>query len=280
MFKALNKLWPKAGAGLLLVFFFLAGSAPVHPGEMPDMAFYPEGEFLMGSPEDQGLRDEHPRHPVFLGAFYLDKFEATGKDFVEFLEANPKEHPTITGWYGREPRPDMMDKPVIGLTWDRCRKYCEWKGKRLPTEAEWERAAAGLEGRLFPWGEALPDETRANFNRCCFINKGQVLEEARSLPKGATPEGVFNMAGNIAEWVQDWYDPFYYRDSAYRNPQGPRTGRYHVVRGGAWNSLPDYLRSRRRYGNNDGQDFYGIGCRCALSLREATGGDSATNASP
>lgn len=243
----------------------MAGFSIALPGEEAEMVLYPAGEFMMGSPEGKGLRDEHPRHPVFLDAFYLDKYEVTGNDFKAFLEAHPEEHPTITGWYGREPRPGLGDSPVIGLTWDRCRKYCEWRGKRLPTEAEWERAATGLEGRTFPWGEARPDPSRANFNHCCFINKGQVLERVNSLPQGKTPEGVYHLAGNIAEWVQDWYDSAYYKDSAYRNPRGPETGSYHVIRGGAWNSLPDYLRSQRRYGNNDGKDFYGIGCRCARS---------------
>ena len=266
-FSVLNKWRDIVCLGLVFGLCLLVAGNPAFSDDIPDMVFFPEGEFMMGSPEDEGLRDEHPRHPVYLDAFYLDKFEATGKDFLEFLQSNPREHPTITGWYGREPRPDMMNRPVIGLTWKRCKKYCEWRGKRMPTEAEWERAASGLEGRLFPWGRELPDETRANFNRCCFINKGQVLEDADSLPLGRTPEGIFHMAGNIAEWVHDWYDPTYYRNSAYRNPQGPGSGRYHVIRGGAWNSLPDYLRSKRRYGNNDGQDFYGIGCRCARSMK-------------
>ena len=234
-------------------------------GESGRMVYFPPGEFLMGSPEGEGRRDEHPRHAVWLDGFYLDRFEVSGGDFQAFLEAHPKEHPPITGWFGRRPRPGLEERPVIGLTWDRCRRFCEWKGKRLPTEAEWERAAAGREGRRYPWGNAPPDLSRANFGRCCFIMKGEILNPVGALEKGRTPEGVYDLAGNIAEWVADWYDPGYYRISAYRNPQGPARGRYHGIRGGAWNSLPDYLRSARRYGESDGKDFYGIGCRCARS---------------
>jgi len=249
--------------------FFWAGVVTLgHSKESapPHMAFFPSGEFIMGSPEDQGRRDEHPQHKVFLDAFWLDQFEVTGKDFEEFLEHHPEEHPTITGWFDRKVRPDMEDKPVIGLTWKRCRKYCVWRDKRLPTEAEWERAAAGLDRRKYPWGLEPPDDSRANFNRCCFIKKGEVLSPVGSREKGKTPEGVYDMAGNIAEWVYDWYDRKYYSVSEYKNPRGPAKGKYHTIRGGAWNSLSEYMRSNFRYGYNDGNDFYGIGCRCAKSV--------------
>ena len=93
--------------------------------------------------------------------------------------------------------------------------------------------------------------------------KGEVLLLVGKLLSGATPEGVHDLAGNIAEWVYDWYDKNYYRNSPYKNPRGPKNGKFHTIRGGAWNSLPDYMRSAFRYGYNDGNDFYGIGCRCA-----------------
>jgi len=233
--------------------------------EDSEMVFIPEGGFLMGSPEGKGRSDEHPQHKVYLDAYFIDRFEVTGKDFEAYLKANPKEHPTITGWWGREVRPDMSDRPVIGLTWKRCRNYCTWRGKRMPTEAEWERAAGGVDGRTYPWGDDLPNSDRTNFNRCCFIQKGQVLDDVGSHAIGATPDGVHDLAGNIAEWVHDWYDKNYYQVSEYKNPRGPDKGKRHTIRGGAWNSLSGYLRSSSRYGYDDAKDFYGIGCRCAKS---------------
>jgi len=154
------------------------------------------------------------------------------------------------------------------LTWKRCKNYCEWRGKRLATEAEWERAAAGLEGREFPWGNTQPDSERANFNKCCFVMKGLSTDEVGSHPSGVSPEGVHDLSGNIAEWVYDWYDKKYYQHSEYKNPKGPDKGVNHTIRGGAWNSLDGYLRSSARFGYDEAKDFYGIGCRCAMSVEK------------
>lgn len=249
-----------AAAGWVMLY---SGSA-VSSG-VSGMVLIPAGEFFMGSGEGVGRADEHPRHKVFLDAYYLDRYEVTGKDFEAYLEAVPKVPPTITGWYGRKVRPDMARRPVFGLTWNRCRNYCAWRGKRLPTEAEWERAARGTENRTYPWGDEPPGPSRSNFGRCCFIMRGLALREVGEISQGKTPEGIFDMAGNVAEWVLDWYDKKYYSQSPYKNPRGPRKGKYHTIRGGAWNSLPGYLRSSSRYGYDDAKDFYGIGCRCALS---------------
>jgi formylglycine-generating enzyme required for sulfatase activity len=122
-----------------------------------------------------------------------------------------------------------------------------------------------LTRREYPWGNEPPEPTRANFGKCCFILKGEILNAVGSYEAGKTPEGVYDMAGNVGEWVYDWYGRDYYRESEYKNPRGPETGKYHVIRGGAWNSLPPYMRSADRYGFDDGKDFYGIGCRCAKS---------------
>tara|TARA_B100000686_G_C16802828_1_gene987397 strand:+ start:6912 stop:7748 length:837 start_codon:yes stop_codon:yes gene_type:complete len=231
-----------------------------------DMVYFPAGDFMMGSSDGDGRPDERPKHKVFLDSFYLDKHEATGIEFEEYLMVHPKEHPTITGWFDRKVKPEMKDRPVIGLTWKRCLRYCKWRGKRIPTEAEWERAAAGLEGRVYPWGNRIPTWKHANFNKCCSIMKGLILDIIGSHRRGTTPEGVYDLAGNIAEWVHDWYDKKYYEISPQRNPSGPIKGTYHVIRGGAWNSIGDYLRSSARYGYNDANNFYGIGCRCAKSI--------------
>ena len=234
---------------------------------MPEMVLIPAGEYLMGTEEGKGRSDEHPKHKVYLDAFYFDQFEVTGADFEEYLSYNPNQHPTITGWWDRQARPDMKKRPVFGLSWKRCTNYCQWRGKRLATEAEWERAAAGLDGRKYPWGNSLPDDKRAGFNRCCFIRKGLSTYEVGSFHAGATPNGIYDLAGNIAEWVYDWYDENYYKNSEYANPRGPKNGVNHTIRGGAWNSLSGYLRSSARYGYDEAKDFYGIGCRCAMSVK-------------
>lgn len=254
---------------LTLIFPILFGGASRESKESK-MVLIPAGEFLMGSQEGQGRKEEHPRHKVFLDAFYIDIHETTGRDFEEFLAENPKAHPTITGWYGRKVRPDMADRPVFGLQWKRCKQYCAWSGKRMLTEAEWERAAAGTNNRKFPWGNEPPTIERANFNHCCHVMRGLAHEPVGRIALGKTPEGVYDMAGNVAEWVHDWYDKNYYKKSPYKNPPGAATGEYHVVRGGAWNSFSGYLRSASRYGRNDGQDFYGVGCRCAKSAETAS----------
>ena len=252
------------------IFLFLLFSNPcLGKGESDSgMVYFPEGEFEMGSPTGQGKKNEHPQHKVYLNAFYLDKYEVTFSDFEVYLESNLDKYPTITGWIDRKARPDMLDKPIFGLQWKRCRNYCVWRGKRMPTEAEWERAARGIENRIYPWGNEEPDKTRANFGNCCFIQKGKVLTKTGYFKKGYTPEGVADLGGNVAEWVGDWYDKKYYEKSPYKNPQGPKKGKYHVIRGGAWNSLPVYLRSSSRYGDSDSKDYYGIGCRCAKDANQ------------
>ena len=251
---------------LICVFFIvllLNKPSSGHEDLNSEMAYFSEGEFVMGSPKQIGKKNEHPEHKVYLNAFYLDRYEVTFSDFEQYLASNLKKHPTITGWIDRKARPNMLNKPIFGLQWKRCRNYCSWREKRMPTEAEWERAARGIENRIYPWGNEKPDKTRANFGNCCFIQRGNVLTVIGYFKNGVSPKNIFDLGGNVAEWVSDWYDKKYYEKSPYKNPQGPKKGKYHVIRGGAWNSLPMYLRSASRYGDSDAKDYYGIGCRCA-----------------
>ena len=248
------------GFFFVLVIFEPSFSNVVSSGEM---VHFPAGEFEMGSPKGTGKKNEYPNHKVYLDSFYLDRFEVTFADFEAYLAAHLKKYPTITGWVDRKARADLINKPIFGLQWKRCRNYCEWRKKRMPTEAEWERAARGIENRIYPWGNEPPDKSRANFGNCCFVQKGKVHNEVGHYEKGNTAEGISDLGGNVAEWVSDWYDKKYYKRTPYKNPKGPKKGKYHVIRGGAWNSLPMYLRSSSRYGESDGKDYYGIGCRCA-----------------
>ena len=187
--------------GWLVLLLSLNGSSFGNDNFIPEMAYFPSGEFEMGSLEGNGKKNEYPRHKVFLNAFFLDKYEVTFADFEEYLEANLKKHPTITGWIGRKARTDMINKPIFGLQWKRCRNYCSWRGKRMPTEAEWERAAKGIKNRKYPWGNEKPDKKRANYGNCCFIQKGTVLTDVGHYKMGVTPEGIYDLGGNVAEWV-------------------------------------------------------------------------------
>jgi len=249
--------------GIFFIVLCLNKPTSAYEDANSEMAYFSEGEFVMGSPKTIGKKNEYPEHKVYLNAFYLDRYEVTFSDFEKYLASNLKKHPTITGWIDRKARQNMLKKPIFGLQWKRCRNYCSWREKRMPTEAEWERAARGIENRIYPWGNEKPDKTRANFGNCCFIQRGNVLAEIGHFKNGVTPRGIFDLGGNVAEWVSDWYDKKYYEKSPYKNPLGPEKGKYHVIRGGAWNSLPMYLRSASRYGDSDAKDYYGIGCRCA-----------------
>ena len=210
-----------------------------------EMAFIPSGSFLMGS--DRGLADERPPHRVSIDAFHLDRYEVTHIAYQEFLVTQ-----------GRKKHADLKDPdhPATMVSWIDAASYCQAQGKRLPTEAEWEYAARGAENRAYPWGDAAPSPSFARFQ-----TRGTL--PADSLPGGATPEGVHHTAGNVAEWVQDWYDPGYYAASDAANPRGPSAGDYRVVRGGSWNQLADEIRPTARAYHNPDKGTGQIGFRCA-----------------
>ncbi len=218
------------------------------------------------------FHDEGPAHLVMLDAYLIDKYEVSNKQYAEFMKAS--KHPAPAYW--DDPRLNKPDHPVVGVNWHDATAFCEWKGKRLPTEAEWEKAARGPSGSLYPWGNTF-DPAKANFGK---------LQEA-TLPVNANPQGVsyygiFNMAGNVFEWVSDWYDPLYYgRHETSVNPAGPAspiwlggTGTYvdrltvgekRVIRGGSWIAPEGTLRATHRFWNHPLNNSYGVGLgfRCA-----------------
>ena len=265
--------------GIVFSFPIKAVSAEVEGSVAnPDMVLIPGGTFTRGSTEKdiqwvaekffsatlEWYRDETPAHEVDLKAYYIDRYEVTNVEFLKFREAVPGRDPKFMN----NPRFNKLRHPIVGIAWQEAVDYCRWAEKRLPTEAEWERAARGTDDRIYPWGNEPPDPSRSNFGRCCFVMKGLVFNDVGNLKAGKTPNNIFDLAGNVAEWVFDWYDKNYYKVSPRKNPKGPEKGRYHIIRGGAWNSFPGYLRSSARYGYNDAKDFYGIGCRCAKSAEE------------
>lgn len=224
-----------------------------------DMVLIPKGEFTMGS-KDHG--DEMP-HQVVLDGYYIDKYETSNAKYEDFMKAT--DHPAPAYW--DDPRLNKPVQPVVGVSWYDANAYCEWAGKRLPTEAEWEHAANGPDGSHFPWGHAI-DPTKANYGQ----NVGKTMP-VNSYPEGVSHFGAHNMAGNVFEWVSDWYDPNYFLVSPAFNPQGPpdgynfaNQGQVKVLRGGSWLAPRTSLHTSHRFWNQPENNSYGVGLgfRCAL----------------
>jgi len=212
-------------------------------GDSP-MVTIPEGEFIMGVDGIQALEDERPSHRPWLDAFTIDAHEVTTAQYSAFVTAAGR--PAPWQWETVD-FSQHGDRPVIGIDWFDADAYCRWKGKRLPTEAEWEKAARGTDGRLYPWGNQTPTKDLANFALGARFSYGQVLMSVRSYEQGKSPFGLSQMAGNVYEWVQDWYAANYYEVSPARNPQRPDQGQFKVLRGGSWSDLPKYLLTYSRF---------------------------------
>jgi formylglycine-generating enzyme required for sulfatase activity len=204
----------------------------------------PEGVFSMGFDGTQALEDERPLHRVWLDAFSMDLHEVTTAQYALFLATTNR--PAPWQWQTVD-LAQHGDRPVIGVDWADADAFCRWKGKRLPTEAEWEKAARGTDGRLHPWGNHAPTSVLANYALGARFSYSQVLLPVRSFEQGKSPYGLYQMAGNVWEWVQDWYAANYYETSPERNPPGPEQGQFKVLRGGSWSDLPKYLLTYGRF---------------------------------
>ncbi|MEK9142142.1 MAG: SUMF1/EgtB/PvdO family nonheme iron enzyme, partial [Nitrospirota bacterium] len=229
---------------------------PVEPQEMP-MTLVPAGEFTMGS--NQGEDDERPARQVYLDTFSMDKFEVTVGMYATFLKATGIDAPP--DWQVMN-QPAHQKRPVVKVDWSDANTYCRWAGKRLPTEAEWEKAARGTDGRLYPWGNDPPDRLRANYGKEEW-NDHQALVPVGTLHDGQSPYGIYDMVGNVWEWTSDWYDKNAYKNSQTRNPKGAASGESKVLRGGSWLNDPRNLRSANRYVNKPTNRNFLIGFRCA-----------------
>ena len=226
------------------------------------MAEIPTGGFAMGSDGGQALEDERPTHQVWLPAFFIDVHEVTTAQYAVFLAGTHR----LAPWqWSMADLSQHSNRPVIGVDWSDADAYCRWKGKRLPTEAEWEKSARGTDGRLYPWGNQVPTNELANFSLGARFSYSQVLMPVQSYEPGKSPYGLYQMAGNVGEWVQDWYGVNYYEISPERNPQGPESGQFKVLRGGSWSDLPNYLLTYGRFKlPAETQNSY-TGFRCAKS---------------
>lgn len=233
----------------------ITSSDSLKPADAP-MALVPAGEFTMGSTMSA---DEQPVHRVYLDAFYMDKYHVTVGQYAKYLEATDMEAPPEWDIMNQ---PHHQKRPVVNVSWFDAATYCKWAGKRLPTEAEWEKAARGTDGRLYPWGNEPPTRLHANFGKKQWANH-MALVPVGMFEMGKSPYGIYDMAGNAWEWVNDWYDHDYYQKSPAKNPQGPAKGKSKVVRGGNWLYIQEFLRSSFRFNAEPSGRQFGYGFRCA-----------------
>jgi formylglycine-generating enzyme required for sulfatase activity len=217
------------------------------------MVTVPAGWFVMG--QDEGPRSNRPQHSVYLDTFAIDRTEVTNTAFAKFITGTSYQ---AAGW-NEKLLEAHTNEPVVGVLWHEADAYCRWAGKRLPTEAEWEKAARGADGRRYPWGDAW-DSTCAN---TAENNHAGVLPVG-SFPAGASPYGALDMAGNAAEWVNDYFDFNYYTYAPNHNPLGPSAVMDHGLRGGSWASPYQQVQTFFRDSSHSVRPNPPVGFRCAL----------------
>jgi formylglycine-generating enzyme required for sulfatase activity len=259
--RVVANIFTKQGGG----YGITLGGLPAHIKPPLGMVYIPAGWFWMGcAPKDnQCDNDEKPYHRVYLSAYYIDKNDVTADDYAKCVNAGACTVSDTRGNcnYGA---PGRENNPINCVTWDQANTYCQWVGKRLPTEAEWEKAARGTHGRIYPWGNAWDCKKSCNSVKPC---KHESTCPVGSYPKYASPYGVMDMTGNVANWTNDWYDEHYYEKSPSKNPQGPDSGKEFVVYGGSWSVCVTHnLRTSDRNGIIPLRSSRGIGFRCARSV--------------
>lgn len=246
-----------------------------------EMVRIPVGPFLMGSDKKvdrNAYPAELPQRTIYLDAYEIDQFEVTTVQYLKYVLA--KDLPPLIDWQydGGNFQETMASHPVMHVSWADADAYCKWAGKRLPTEAEWEKAARGEDGRIYPWGNQPAGLSRANFGRTGL--SGPVRDRPERLvlyppiisvdkyDNAVGPYGTFQMAGNVAEWVADWYDKEYYKTAPDRNPKGPENGTQKSFRGGGWIDSTPSVRGAQRNGTDPSTKMNWMGFRCARDAKE------------
>ena len=262
-----------------------------------EMALISAGEFLMGSTnsDSQAYDNEKPQHRLYLDEYYIDTYEVTNTSFEQFVQDTSYQTTAektgggyahvsgswdyVEGADWRHPHgpssslDGLGNHPVVQVSWDDATAYCEWRGARLPTEAQWEKAARGTDERIYPWGNTF-DGSRVNFcDKNCSLgwatkdtDDGYAFTApVGSYPSGASPYGLYDMAGNAWEWVRDWYLDTFYNSSPFENPAGPSSGQYRIVRGGSWDGVASVVRTALRYRVDLTDRNVVMGLRCVRS---------------
>lgn len=265
--------WMKLTGWILFLLMTLAVGAEqakmpdsrrkIGPENIGDTVLVPAGEFTMGN--DSGRSDEKPVHKVYLDTFRIDKYEVTVQQYQACVQAGKCSKPD-EGDEFRDcnwGKSDRGNHPINCVDWNQAKVYCEWTGKRLPSEAEWEKAARGTDGRKYPWGNQEPTCEYAIMNDSGYGCGKNSTWPVGSKPKGASPYGAMDMAGNVSNWVADWYDKDYYAKSTNRNPTGPGSGLQRVVRGSSCYVVPKYMLLWGRYSRHPASRTSDLGFRCA-----------------
>ncbi len=277
-----------------------SGSIQTSPKDDAAMVYVPAGEFIMGSQADDpnAYNNEKPQHTITLDSYWIDQTEVTNAMFTRFIEETGYQTEAEQAGYGLvySPLTDNWEKtdgaswkhpigpgnnitslnhyPVVQVSWNDADAYCKWADRRLPTEAEWEKAARGTDGRQYPWGNDFNGE---NLNycdtNCIMINNQDTstnddyldLAPIGIYPEGSSPYNALDMSGNVWEWVGDWFDEAYYQTTPSSNPLGPETGTYRTLRGGSWSNGNIFVRNAVRTGSLPNETIDNLGFRCAMS---------------
>ncbi len=231
-----------------------------------EMILVPEGVFTRGS--DSGGFDEKPQQEIYLDAFYIDKYEVSVDDYNKFRRAANYVEPSVPFFQGDHNILKTPNYPVVGVSWYDSVNYCTWAGKRLLTEAEWEKAARGTHGLVYPWGNKFLPK-RANI--AGTADEFKYMAPVGSFPMGRSVYGVYDMSGNVSEWVADWYDQFTYTKSPMINPTGAEKSRNQVFRGGSWDARKVDARAAKRFAASPGRKDSIVGFRCGKSTNLTSG---------
>lgn len=241
----------------LLMFFSVVAISQQDSG----MTLVPGGEFLMGN-DMENVLGFSPEHKVKVDSFYIDKYEVTNRDYLKFCQETGHKFPEFWNTDIFKCGENYLNYPVVGVNFGDAKKYAEWAGKRLPTEAEWEYAArGGLEGKDFPNGDVWTKEKAKQDS----IGWRNLIEPVGSYESNGY--GLYDMAGNVWEWVADRHSETYYKESEYNNPKGPEQGSNRVIRGGSWHSGEMCKKVFYRKGLIRGWCDFAVGFRCVRDFK-------------